>query len=145
MYRSPLTGALQFQLSLVLFAFAMSFLTPKSHAEWVYHIDSTGRFIQVDTEDPNSPYRIPPQGPTKRLKGTAIAFSVTYADVTDGTNFGFDDPILGGLYQDVVDDVLRYIDCVLDESGAVDIFFDISTNDPNAGLLARAGPFFGAE
>jgi len=123
-------------LSAVLLTMAAA---PIAQGELQYYRDAHGRSFAVDMDDPASPYRVPPAGPTKQLKQTDITFNVTYNDVIDNTNIGFDDPVDGPLFRSVVDDVLEYIDSVLDESGAVDIVFEESEDNGNSGLLASAG------
>jgi Fibronectin type III domain len=72
---------------------------------------------------------------------TAITFDITYNDVVNNTNIGFDDPALGATRQATVNAVLAYIDSVIDESGTVQILFQNSLNT-GTGALASAGAYY---
>jgi Calx-beta domain-containing protein len=111
-----------------------------AYAEQVVFADAHGRRILVDTEDAST-WLSQPGPPLRRTKGTGIAFSVRYLDVEEGTGVGFDDPVHGATRRAVVDQVLTYLDSVLDESGVCDVEFEESELD-GGGFLASAGTFF---
>lgn len=70
-----------------------------------------------------------------------ITWTVTFNDVVNNTNVGFDDPGLGAVRQATVLSVFDYINTVVDENGAAEFRFNNSQTDGN-GALASAGPFF---
>lgn len=137
---SPIPAA--FGLALVFGTLGL--VSGASETDYAY-IDAGGHYIAVDPDDPGNPFRLPKDSPTSHIKGAGITFHVTYRDVVNDTGAGFDDPVVGGARRSVVDRVLLYIDSVLDETGAVDIVFEESVNDPESGLLAFAGPLFSTQ
>lgn len=71
-----------------------------------------------------------------------ITWVVTYNDVNNNTNIGFDDPTFGATRQATVQAVFNYINTVVDENGTAEIRFNNSLNNSGSGVLASAGPFF---
>ncbi len=70
-----------------------------------------------------------------------ITFNVTFDDVVNNTNVGFDDPVFGATRRATVGAVFNYINTVVNENGTVDMTFNNSQTD-GTGFLATAGPFF---
>lgn len=70
-----------------------------------------------------------------------IAWNVTYNDVVNNTNVGFDHPSLGATRRNTFNSVFAYLNTVLDHNGSADILVRDSQTD-GAGFLASAGPFF---
>jgi len=74
-----------------------------------------------------------------------INWKVTYQDVINGSNFGFNDPTLvngvslGQLRRDSVTVATQYLNTVLDGRGTVNLLFELSDNSQN-GTLASFGP-----
>jgi len=75
------------------------------------------------------------------LRGCPATFNVEYLDVTNNTDFGFDDPALGATRRTTVAAVFTYLACVLQECGTADVEFSESANAPTSGLGA-AGTFY---
>ncbi|MCP3902065.1 MAG: hypothetical protein GY715_00390 [Planctomycetes bacterium] len=73
--------------------------------------------------------------------GPGPTFTVEYLDVTNDTDFGFDDPALGSVRRDTVQAMLAYVSTILDHTGSADLEFQLSQSD-GTGALASAGPFF---
>jgi len=111
-------------------------------AELLVFLDSAGRATVFDSEDPYHPFRMPREATATQLDSTGITFDVAYMDVAGGTGVGFDDPARGAIRRATVDAVLAYIDSVLNETGAVQIRFNVSTSV--GGGLAGGGTTFGA-
>lgn len=111
------------------------------HAERYFAIDSSGRRIVHDSDDPNSRYHIIPADETQVKQG-GVTFLLTFEDVTLDTGIGFDDPFFGGSRRAVMNRIFDYLSSVLDHSGAASVFIERSIDDPSSGLLAAAGPFF---
>ena len=78
---------------------------------------------------------------TSRAVPAAITWNVTFQDVVDNTNVGFDDPVLGLTRRNTFLSVLDYLNTVLDENGTADILVKASQTD-GSGFLAAAGPYF---
>ncbi len=78
---------------------------------------------------------------TSRAVPAAITWNVTFQDVVDNTNVGFDDPFLGLTRRNTFLSVLDYLNTVLDENGTADILVKASQTD-GSGFLAAAGPYF---
>ncbi len=108
----------------------------------VGYTDCEGSTIVFDSAKPPS-WAIPAAVPTHRAKYNQILFNITYLDVQNDNNKGFDDPVLGAARRDVVNRVLEYIGDVLNETApaACDIVFNVSKTDAS-GFLASAGPFY---
>ncbi|MDA7977597.1 MAG: hypothetical protein MPJ50_02365 [Pirellulales bacterium] len=70
-----------------------------------------------------------------------ITWVVTYNDVVNNTNIGFDDPTLGATRRSTALAVFDYINTVVDEDGTAEVRFNNSQDD-GSGFLASAGPFF---
>ena len=86
------------------------------------------------------------------LSATASAqltFNFSYADVDDGTNFGFNDMTafgdgrtLGEVRQDTVEAVGSYIGSVINSNAVVDLRWNTSTNSSTNGNLGSFGQTF---
>lgn len=87
--------------------------------------------------------KIPSGPPTRGLVTEGITFNIFYQDVISGTGFGFDDPVDGFDRRARLDDVLIYIDSVLNEVGTLDILVEESIFDGI--FLAGAGTLFPIE
>ena len=70
-----------------------------------------------------------------------INWNVTFNDVLNNTNNGFDDPTLGLTRRNTFNSVLTYINTVLDHTGTVDFTVNNSQTD-GTGFLASAGTFY---
>ena len=57
-----------------------------------------------------------------------ITWNITYADVTNNSNFGFDDPTLGTTRQETITAVTDYINSVIDADGTIDLLIQPSNN-----------------
>jgi hypothetical protein len=121
-------------------AFLSPAVSSSAVAEPLLFRDSAGRVAVFDSEDPSHPFRIPPQAHASQLASSTIGFAVTYMDVVNATGAGFDDPGRGAIRRATVDAVLAYLDSVLNESGAVQILFQLSGSV--GGALAGAGTTF---
>ncbi len=71
----------------------------------------------------------------------AITWNIEFEDVTNNTNVGFDDPLLGAVRRNTFLSVFNYLNTVLDENGTADILVRTSQTD-GTGFLAAAGPYF---
>jgi PKD repeat protein len=112
-------------------------------AETVYLARSDGSVEAVDSDHPG-PHAKGNGTPVRMEKSTGIAFTVSYADVASNTGFGFDDQTYGAARRTCVNDILNYLNLVLDETGACDILFETSLNTGASGngLLASTGTYF---
>ncbi|MBX7255836.1 MAG: hypothetical protein K1Y02_05705 [Candidatus Hydrogenedentes bacterium] len=106
------------------------------------YTDCEGYTVIFDSDNPPA-WAVQPLVPSHRAKFNQITFNVTYLDVTNNNNIGFDDPALGTARRDVVDRVLEYLGDVLNESSPAtcDIVFNVSETDGTS-FLASAGPYF---
>lgn len=120
---------------------ALLVLAPLATAEDYVFVGGHGQTIEYEPGDPNSVFKMEDSSKSVSSgpKGTQIFFNVAYRDVAFATRSGFDHPIRGASRRAVVDRVLVYIDSVLAESGAVDVLFDVSSNDSRDSFLANAG------
>jgi len=114
--------------------------------ETIYYFEPhTGFKEAVDTGNPgrHASLRAPQALVSGGARGGNLSFNVTYMDVTNNTNVGFDDPTLGATRQATAQAVLAYVDSILNEtSGAtIDVTFNNSETGGN-GFLASAGTFF---
>jgi hypothetical protein len=123
-----------------IFLVCLLLMASTSFAETVLFVDSTGRRVFVDTENPGQ-FAMPEAASTKQLETTAIAFTVTYMDVELGTGVGFDDPVLGSARRETAELTLEYLDLMLNETGGCDILFERSETD-GFGFLASAGTYY---
>lgn len=71
----------------------------------------------------------------------AITWNVTFEDVVNSTNVGFDDPVLGATRRATFLSAFDYLNTILDENGSADILVKASQTD-GSGFLAAAGPYF---
>lgn len=72
---------------------------------------------------------------------TGITFNVTFFDIVNNTNAGFDDPVFGAARVNTFLSTLGTIDAAVGDAGVLDIDVLNSQTD-GAGFLASAGPFF---
>ena len=102
-----------------------------------WHFPTTGEII------PNSQMNLPVNAPSKATDsviGRNFTTTITYQDVIDGSNFGFDDPASGSARRAVMIAVFAYLDSVLGEaSNTLTVHFNASINSPGASTLAAAG------
>ncbi len=70
-----------------------------------------------------------------------VTWNVTFGDVVNNTNVGFDDALLGPTRQTTFLAALDYIDSVIDENGIGDISINNSQTD-GSGFLASAGAYY---
>lgn len=75
---------------------------------------------------------------TARSAQAAITWNVTYNDVVNNTNMGFDDATLGATRQATFEAALGYISSVITDTGTADLRINNSINQPG-GYLASAG------
>lgn len=116
-----------------------------SQAAWtepVAYTDCQGNTVVFDSASPPA-WAKQQANPSRRAKYNQISFNVTYLDVQNNNNIGFDDPASGAARRDVVDRVLEYVGDVLNESGTAtcDIVFNVSQTDGTQ-YLASAGTYF---
>ena len=71
----------------------------------------------------------------------AITFNITYNDVVNDTNIGFDDPTFGATRQATIASMTSYLNSVLDHNGTIDLTVNNSQPD-GTGFLASSGPAF---
>lgn len=71
-----------------------------------------------------------------------ITFNFSYVDVTDNSDFGFDDPTEGATRRATVQAVADYINTVVDHNGTVDIRWNASFNASGSPTLASMGAFY---
>jgi hypothetical protein len=113
-----------------------------SGAEPVYK-DIHGNWVTFDHEvnwgyDPDRPHLVVKHP----YLDSGVTFNVTFQDVADGNNFGFDCPVDGATRQARVWDALAYLTTVLaGESGQADIHFPESVDIPGA-YLAVGGSLY---
>lgn len=85
--------------------------------------------------------------PFNNFTGTPVtcgSFNLYYADIANGSSFGFNDPNDGLDRRNTLCDVLTYIESVFDFSGLnsnIDIYIEASTNNVLA-PLANGGPIY---
>ena len=115
-------------------------LTLAAHAERYIYVDAHGNRLEVDTAVPGY-WPATPKAAVEHVTDTRIGFEIVYRDVIEGTRRGFDDPSRGAARRALVTEVLRYVDEVLNEDGAVRIEFDESLLS-GSGYLAAASAFF---
>lgn len=74
--------------------------------------------------------------------GAIVTFSFNYADVTNNSGAGFDDPALGVLRRNTLEDVANnYLGLILDHTATVEINVGTSTNSGSS-TLASAGQLY---
>ncbi|MCL4693388.1 MAG: hypothetical protein KJ060_12875 [Candidatus Hydrogenedentes bacterium] len=114
----------------------------------IYLAPHGGEPVLVDSENPGEYGKLP--GPPHAVAtGTDIAragnltFNLTFADVTNTTGFGFDDPTHGATRRATALAVANYLNDVLNEStgATIDIDFQLSVNVGGA-ALAEGGTFY---
>ncbi len=132
---------------LSLFALAVLILAgPAAVAETiVYYEPHTGHTETFDSASPGK-FAQPATVHSRAggvMRGGTITWNVTYNDVVNNTNVGFDDPVDGATRQATAEAVLDYITDVLNEAtGAnLSVVFANSQTD-GTGFLASAGTFF---
>ena len=112
--------------------------------EIIYYEPHTGYTEKFDSE--NVPEKFKSKPPQDVIKAGNITWNVTYQDVIDNTNFGFDDPTEGAARQAVVNAVVTYVNNVLNTTpGApptIDVHWNTSTNLPAGSTLASMGTLF---
>ncbi|MEM9081631.1 MAG: matrixin family metalloprotease [Verrucomicrobiota bacterium] len=69
-----------------------------------------------------------------------ITWNISYLDVTNGTNFGFDDPVFGASRRATLEAAADYAVSRFDHSGTIDVEVQLSENNLSS-LLASAGAF----
>lgn len=105
----------------------------------ILHYPHTGESIPLNAKSLPPEYRQHPSATV--LKQTNITFTITYQDVVNDNNIGFDDPNLGAARRATVDAVLAYIDGILNENGSCDIVFAPSVL-AGGETLATMGTFY---
>lgn len=71
-----------------------------------------------------------------------IAWNVTFNDVVNNTDVGFDDPALGATRRSTFNSVFSYLNTVLDENGAVDLVVNRSIQNGSGFLASASTQFF---
>lgn len=72
----------------------------------------------------------------------AVTFNLDYVDVSSGNGIGFDDPSLGALRRNTLEDIANnYLGAILDHTATVDITVQASQTD-GTGALASGGTFY---
>ncbi len=117
-----------------------------AHAETVYYYEPhTGNLEAVDTADPGRHASL--GAPQARIggsaRGGAVTYNITYMDVVNNTNAGFDDSTLGATRQATLQAVLTYVDDILNETTGASIDVTVNNSETDGGgFLASAGTFF---
>jgi hypothetical protein len=125
-------------LCLLLLVQAIPAQSPRT-ADKVAYKDGDGKWRIVALKDLEGRPKIPPSQSVKAVQG--VTFNLTYRDVVQDTNVGFDDPALGADRRATLQAVLSYISGLLElETGTCDIEVAVSQTD-GAGPLASCGPF----
>ena len=78
----------------------------------------------------------------QNLVAGGMTFNITYEDVDNNTNFGFDDPSLGTTRRATFEAVLTYLADVLNHTATVDVVCEQSINVPGSSGLASAGTYY---
>ncbi|MCK5557759.1 MAG: hypothetical protein KAJ01_05245, partial [Candidatus Hydrogenedentes bacterium] len=133
-------GARKISSGVAVVLVSLFLIASSAYARTLLFVDSTGRRVLVDTENPGR-FAMPKGAASKQFEATAVALTVTYMDVVNGTGIGFDDPAFGTARRETVELALEYLDLMLNETGAVDIVFEESLIDGTE-FLATAGTFF---
>ncbi|MBI1320010.1 MAG: DNRLRE domain-containing protein [Candidatus Hydrogenedens sp.] len=79
--------------------------------------------------------------PTDSHTANGITFNLFYEDVRQSTGAGFDDAVKGPAARARMLDVLDYLAATLNETGTLDVYFNLSNNAGNA-ALASAGTLY---
>jgi hypothetical protein len=113
--------------------------------EKVLFVDSTGEQHVVDTDKPGE-YGMPAGPPHASGKSGGITFNVYYRDEEQHSGIGFDDPDPSSrdARQARVQDVVSYLNSILDHTGVCDIVFNLSETD-HTGSMAFESALFSAE
>ncbi len=117
-----------------------------AHAETIYYYEPhTGNLEAVDTADPGRHASL--GAPQARIggsaRGGAVTYNITYKDVVDNANFGFDDSTLGATRQATLQAVLTYVDDILNETTGASIDVTVNNSETDGGgYLAFAGTYF---
>ena len=127
-------------LQVVSTAIACVVSSVAAHAATVAYVGPTGAVERIDSAKPGR-HAWPAQHAAKPPVATAVAFNIVYQDVVDDTDQGFDHPTYGADARARVDDVLAYLDSLLDESGGLNILFEVSETG-ETGALAHASTYY---
>lgn len=106
-------------------------------AELLYAVSTHGLEYVRDTDAP----RDASKGVDAVVTENGTTFFITYDDVGDSSGVGFDHPTEGADRRARMEDALRYIANVLNESGDLDVLIKPSETD-GGGFLASAGTLF---
>lgn len=109
----------------------------------IYYYNGTGPAIPVDETNPKAFAFDAQQAKSLAPKQAGISWNISYRDIEENANIGFDDPAEGAERRARVEEVLSYLSGVLavDSPVSLDIQFDRSQTD-GSGFLASAGTFF---
>jgi len=127
----------------IIFSSTISFPQPV-HAqaarkpEKVAYKDGDGKWQFLAIKDIES--RPEPKYP-RTVKTAGVTFNFLYADVTQNTNVGFDDPVYGADRQATLEAVVSYFSSLLQETGQCDVEVALSQTD-GTGPLASGGPYY---
>lgn len=120
---------------LLITVLTAAMLVPAANAVELVYVGSHGTRIVIDSEDPAF-HRVSPQA-----SKVQSVFNVTYLDVENNTNNGFDDTSQGAARRDMAEVALEYVVSVLNVTGECDVVFEESQTGGN-GALAEAGTYF---
>ena len=104
--------------------------------------DGDGNWKVVAIEKIKKTDKAPPSKIVKAQDGPT--FNVTYLDVNQNTNIGFDDPVDGADRRATLEAVLFYFSTLLEETGECDLEVEVSQTD-GTGPLGTGGPYYLAD